>query len=312
MLSAQNGLFILHSWTTAINSIDGCNMMGRPRSSKEQDPRREELKRQAEEAKAKSEEIHEIAGRIQEENALISDIADLATRVAHVAPAESDWETPIGEFQRLNRGLDTLLPVVRNLAGSSQLVYSTTASGISISGLTTGQLIPPGVAVPIQDRREMDDIRQELHLLAERHGYKDRALNQMRRLGLDQTTKGKEAIQQFEAAWETYLQKPSSPTSSVIPLRQAIIEVIGELIRMRPEQRKVGREKIVEIGAQSAADYVTLNDFHRLQAEWYVLADRLSQAKAIVDRQTERELMSIGTSFLIELLSAIDSARLRH
>jgi hypothetical protein len=101
-------------------------------------------------------------------------------------------------------------------------------------------------------------------------------------------------------------------TASLLPIREAIDVCIGELLHLRPHQAPSKPDKIVKILTQLAAEHILPSDQELLQARYSELHDKLSGAKNMtVVRDEENTLMVEATIFLIELLSAIDPAKLK-
>jgi hypothetical protein len=149
----------------------------------------------------------------------------------------------------------------------------------------------------------------------EKYKIKSQVENYLHNLKFDQETYGKTVIQKFRSAWEFFSQSPMDLDQAIgclIPLREAIQESVGELLRRRPVQGKVGQDKIINIGSHLGYDNLPPNTFTNLDNQYGPLIDGLSSAKGHdLSREKINELLWKGTLFLETLLSAIDPAKIR-
>ncbi len=274
----------------------------------EEDPRKV-LKQQGEEIKAKSEELVSFAADAAKKATEYLEIANITIRAAEHGFELGDWETPIGNAFRLNEGISGLLIAKDQYYRVMPLTNSTGTAVVSgLSNLVSSQYYPH---MPPAQVVEAQQVNVTIAKLFERHQYRQRARDLMARFGLTGTMRRK-----FDAAWEAFLQAPQGmdiSISALIPLRSSINLIVNELIRRRPTRRPVNKkEKILEIGDQLHDNSVGPDVFIDLNEEHRKVNDLLSGAKdAVFERSHQEELMRRGTMFIVSLLEALDSGKLR-
>lgn len=269
----------------------------------------ESLRQELERAKSIAERLSKMGSQLQKQGTEIRDWVDLSSRGFSVASSAWDRKPATEYLKRMNNSLE------RNYLGPMTTVLSGETAYYGMASIT-GMLIPftePNVQqLPPHKQEEARDIQTAWHDLARRSGLREQTLESYCFLGLDKTSRGKFAMQQFDSAWEIHLQMPSSPTSSLIPMREAIDVSLGELLRMRPHQEESKPNKIIKLLGQVRAVYVPEVEMWRLQDRYTEVHDRLSAAKGnVIMRSEENTLMVEATLFLNQLLKAIDPAKLR-
>jgi hypothetical protein len=143
--------------------------------------------------------------------------------------------------------------------------------------------------------------------------YFDHCIKQLNRLGFANSQQGRSAIKQFEAAWSNFFQGLSTSTASLITLREAVNQIIAELIRRLPMQQEIGKHKILAISKQAGANFIVATDIGSLQEAWTILSNQLSGSKkGEYSRSEEQKIFRDVSLFLFRFLTSIDDTKLRQ
>ncbi len=184
-----------------------------------------------------------------------------------------------------------------------------------VSAVTTDLTLPEPRYYQFTYPEQRQEVMDCFETLIERHGKVEEVLHLMEKVKLGKTEHGQNAIRQFKSAWAEHKKGPSTPTASLIPLREAVDITVDQVFQRRPiheKGRTPQRERIIKIGQHLAAPQTSPEVFTRLQKKWGDLKDDFSESKdKDIDRQTVHHLMLQGTLFLIEFLSAVDVNKLR-
>jgi hypothetical protein len=275
-----------------------------------QDEIDEQLKQELKRAKLNGELRMNLGAELQRQGSGICDWTDLTERTLSL-PTQPVWDkiATVESTRRMNDYLEQENADIKQRMISGGSVYYTTAS-------VAGTLTPLSTAyvrqIPASERANAQNILDGYYHLSQRQNYRETGTRLFKTLGLETETNGQIALHQFEAAWETHLQTPKSPTSSLIPLREAIDHAVAALLPLRLRQEEARPDKISNILSQVSAAHIQQHDIEQLRDGYKAIHKKLSGAKdKIIERNEENTIMVEGTLYLVELLSAIDGSKLK-
>lgn len=271
---------------------------------------------------AQGEQKRKMGHQLQVEGAWEADLARHILRAASVIPRISSSDelgTLINYGVQLNIEQQRQLSGMQNYIDTSGTAYYTSGSVSVVQGVFSENRI---YTLPLQDQQQIIHIRSDFDQFINQNIWQQRAFEEMKRFGFDQSRRGTEAITEFNSAWSSHAKREPSSTSALLPMRGAIEKTIDELFQRRPIHKDVAgpiKEKIVEIGKFAAKGSIPLTEFQKLQIEWYGdklknkkgLQDNLSNKASLGDREREHQLMIEATLFLSRLLSAVDPFKLK-
>ena len=271
----------------------------------------EHIKNELEDTKTKAQQLNNIGSDIKKQGAFIWDLANCGLQALSDLPPSNNYHELSTSVERLKNSLDNYLSSFATIqpAQATGMMFAGTATLNSFNSVFLDIQTP--VSPPYM--QPTNHSWQSFEELSHHPSFRDEALRHIERLGIANTDSGNRAVKQLNAAWNSHLQLPNSPTESLITMRETIEMVLDELVRRRPLQRPVlKKEKIVEIGTQCGAVYAIQSDFRKLEDEWHLLKDDLSKEKRpTADRQAEMALMRKATWLLTKFLTAIDPAKLK-
>lgn len=159
---------------------------------------------------------------------------------------------------------------------------------------------------------DIEPVYRQMVALSENSGDRKRVLELLSKFGFDQNVHSKQAIQQFEAAWDVHSQGPSTTSASLLPLRGSLDGILGRLNNQVPKDKR-GKQIIIALGQYAALDGVTAQEFQTLQAQYDALYDKLSKSdtkQGYLSRIQERALMDEATTILLAILTALDAVKI--
>lgn len=268
----------------------------------------EELRQQIEQATKKAQKLIEYGCLIQEQGTTILDWADVNRNLISQTPSGYNYSNQLDNYTRLNRHLDEQLSSLSSM-GTAFYTGTIVTGTLHLLDQTSQFYVAQPQQPPAYATYQVVNM---VDLLTHRDSFRTQTIAEMNRLGFSERTDGKDAIKQFQGAWDTHLRGPSTPTSSLIPMRSAIDSTVSTLIGLRSNQRKVRDDKIIEILNQLAFSQFSFEDFSSLQREFNNLKNELAGAKKPnIEREQQHQLMTRATLFLQRLLAAIDHNKLR-
>lgn len=155
--------------------------------------------------------------------------------------------------------------------------------------------------------------------ILERSSLKNDVIKLIGQFGLSNASPGKKSpLEQFNISWKAFEQPiiQNNPAStSLIPMRTCIEQIIQDLLPHRQRQEKAGTHeaKIMSIGNQLSGKSITADDIQTLATNYRKVHDMLSGSKdKEYSRDQWRSDLFNATLFLKELLTALDSTKLKH
>lgn len=273
---------------------------------------RKELDHQSNEMDRAADALSSTAAEMNKQASDLQDQARLIRLAATHGSDYGDWENTIESARIYNRSLESVFQF-QNDYYQLKTVSATAGSAVVSGsyGLVSSQYYE---TIPHEKRDDFKGVLVVFDEYFEKKNYRSRVIQLLNQLAFDKTTEGKTAIERFEAAWELFFQNPKDvdvALGALISLRESIHITINELLRRRPNQKKV-KEKIIGIGNQLSLDFVSNEIYVQLEGEFTPLVDELAGPKRYnMSIKRVGELMRKGTLFLDRLLSAIDKSKLR-
>lgn len=223
---------------------------------------------------------------------------------------DKEWERHTQAWKDLHEQTISVEGALFNVNSFSALASGT---GLTMSNIyktyTLGEKTGPAFLLPGETR---------FYQVINHQNLADEIRLGMARLGLDSAHgNSRSPLEQFEDA-NSALEQPSygegSPVAILLPLRECINSIIGELLRRRPTQEPTPRtqDKIVSIGWQCGHKSLPPNHFIRLGEDLSDLLNNLSGAKqAAIARDVLMQRFERGVLFLKAILDSIDEKQLR-
>lgn len=273
--------------------------------------KKDELLRLFREGKNKGQEIIKKASDFTQFGQQVTDLADVSEEIFKYVPPENiEFPQILPAWEYVHLQEDTILGNMMNIAttSSSTVAYSMTDLAI-IKNITR--------FVPADRQNEVNFATQRLSRIINSQIEKDKVLSILREYGFTNATSGRKSpTELFEIAWAAF-EKPvtqSVPAStSLIPMRECLNNIVAELLRRRPGQERVKpkRNKILSICHQFAVSGVTEWAVNSLANRWENLHDELSGSK---DKNYSRlqwsDCLSRASLFLIEFLQSLDQSKM--
>lgn len=272
---------------------------------------KDELLRLVREGKNKGQEIVKKASDFTQFGQQVTDLAEASEEVfKHVPPENIEFPQILPVWQYVHLQEDAILGNMMNIAttSSSTVAYSMTDLAI-IKNITR--------FVPADRQNEVNFAAQRLSHIINSQIEKGKVLSILREYGFTNAISGRKSpAEQFEIAWAAF-EKPVTqnvPTStSLIPMRECLNNIVAELLRRRSSQERVNskRNKILSICHQFAVSGVTDWAVNSLADRWENLHDELSGSK---DKNYSRpqwsDCLSRASLFLIEFLQSLDQSKM--
>lgn len=281
----------------------------------DEDVMRKDLEKRAKLLKKKAEEKRAFGARIVKKMNEVIDTTDLVEQTAKYGSQYGDWEAMFTSFDVLESSIDDM-----DIIEQSYLRIEPVISTNSSSVIATGSALINRPEEEFHTKLMFSEAAKVSHSYIkffEKYELKDEVLTLMHTRQLEGSKSGRTAIEKFKRGWEMhYLDQPNIDMSinTVIPLRQAIIFTIDELIALRPKWVRGEKieYKILEIGDKLKYDGVSMDIFQQLQTEYKRLIKKLSRTKEeLWEKDIRYELMREGTIYLRRILSAVDPTKLR-
>lgn len=214
----------------------------------------------------------------------------------------------IGEFNSVATSQYDAITADKKLMLLAHANASTIAVSTSAAALDAIQMVKVA-AIP-----ELKPLFTLLHRTADANAVK----LSMKSLGLDMPLgQTRSPLQLLEAA-ETALRRPFADegyaTAVLVPLREAIQNVIDELLKRRVLTEKTGgwKSKVLSIGHTLGSAAISAGFVERIATTTHTLVDQLSGGK---DRDMSREhifaLFDQGVSLLQDIFAMIEQEKLR-
>jgi hypothetical protein len=281
--------------------------------------KRDEIYKLIEDTEKQGEEIEQIGHRTAESGRLLRDFADAAREVISNVP--NDDMLPEEEWQRLEDAFGIVKSAGEPMLniGPALLNYTTT---VSATGLTTNSMIyaigpiaPP--LAPVVDR-----VKVQINTIMEARPLMQDVEASIKRLGLNDLECGDQrtAVQLLRDS-KLALDRPATPSANepipvLIPLRQCVLAILGELWRRTNSQEKLSGDKhkarIVALGKYCGLASIQSSVFEVLGSQWSALFTRLSDTKdATMPRSEISREFNNGILFLQAFLDTIDETKLK-
>lgn len=205
--------------------------------------------------------------------------------------------------------------VLRSLYEIHPTTYSSTASTTYVS--SSGIFTPPNLYLEADPTPQ--SLLNRLYLPQKRSSEASNVEKLLIDLGFDRAPEGKKsALEQFQIAHQAYeipVAEGNPISTSLVPLRECINLVIGELLKLRPEQAPAKNEeaKIRSVGKQLKRDEIPADTVISWSKQWWELANQDlggSKQQDITREEWGRRLMR-GTVFLSALMSGLDRSKMK-
>lgn len=263
------------------------------------------LKEILEEIQIKSEEVSRKAGEIQSTGNFIKEFAEVSIAGYDQSPLKDHPTIYISDFQKI---LDNLGKVEIRLDTMPSLASGASFGTASVMTTLSGTLTPHSY----RSNLSYAQFYVQLDQVVDRGQTKNQVLAEIQRLGIDNTTEGKEATNLLNAAWDVHTQGAGISTSTLIPLRESIEKTLQAVRAKTPPPQSKLKKWIIDLGSKVCFPTVTASDLQNLQTEHESLRVKLSGSKSgNYSREEERLLVRDGTLHLLKILNIIDSTKLR-
>lgn len=272
-------------------------------------------------SKEKSIRVTKLAGDYLSWGQYVSDLSEASDAVIGFGLSINvDWESTIDSWQRINEHQDNILATFGKVP-----IRPIMTSGSSVAYKMSYFARPENIVLNVSPEKREDaqvaanNLSQVINRLANR----EEVLAIMSEFGLANAAPDKQSpIELFQSAWAAF-EKPVTENSpvitSLIPMRQSILDTVEALLRRRPKQEpaKSHEAKIISLGSQLAREGISMDEIMSWAVRWGAkggsgLVDELSGSK---DKKYSREewndLLRRATLFIRELLEGIDPAKLR-
>lgn len=256
------------------------------------------------EIKQKGESISSRAGEIQRTANFIKEFAEVSIDEYDNSPIKDQPTIYIGDFQKI---LDNLEKVDMHLGTLTSLASGASYGTASVMTTLSGTLTPNSY----RSNPSYASFYVQFDQVVDQGQTKAHAISEMQRLGLDNTTEGKEAVNLLNAAWELHTQGVGISTSTLIPLRESIQKTLQAIrVKTPPPQSKL-KQWIIDLCGKVCFSAITATDLQNLQTEHELLRDKLSGSKSgNYSREQERMLVRDGTLHLLKILNLVDNTKL--
>ncbi len=263
----------------------------------------QKLKDIIQKVKEKSENVSAKAGEIQKTGCFVKELADISMDTFGQSPLSDYPDVYIDDFQAVLDNLGKMENQINRMSTAWSGVTLGTASAMAtLSGVASNYYCRSN-PVYTQFYSKFDEV-------VDRGQTKDQTILAIKRLGLDSTKEGQDAINLLLSAWNVHLQGVGISTSSLIPLREAIAKTL-QAIQKKSLQSKI-KDWILDIGKKVCYSHITSTELQGLQTEHDILRDKLSGSKSQnYSRDEERRLLRDGTLHLLKILNIIDINKLK-
>jgi hypothetical protein len=280
------------------------------------DPK-EELDRILDEAEQQGKEIADRGREVTSAGQSMSDLARATRASLPYLPENADLEFLIDDWSEYSAQGIIILKDLEELPLYAMQSTAGTAY-VTTSGTFNSENIIPYTPPPLQDeaRRAISNV----HQVMERTTEAGKVEKLLQSLGLDKAPKGlKSPLELFQTAhnaYQTPVAEGTPASTSLVPMRECIRNVIDEMLKRRPTQEKAKNEwsKIVSIGTQLKREAISMQTVDSWARQWEeILGKELSSSK---DQEMTREewgrRLQRATLFLQALLSGLDPEKMKR
>jgi hypothetical protein len=269
------------------------------------------------EAKDEATSYMEIGRSMIERGQYVKDIADASETLIRSASLEKLPEDEIDrEVGAWGSAAHAIRSIVQGVSSQHDIGYVTSILTSAASGLimyngpspSCSSIDPGAITIPVQ----------RLNDVLEKADWMEQVRRQLVRLHLGSAISGVRSPQALLDEANTAYLRPSSgapnPAAILIPLREAILALVAELLRRRPKQESTSsqRKKIESICAQCGRSTLDSGQVSHMADEYDRIVNDLSNSKqAQMDRQQIRASLTRGFAFLEGFLGMIDDTKLQ-
>jgi hypothetical protein len=275
------------------------------------DEKKEEAIRLVEDAESQAKTLEDLGQKIVASARLVRDVAGPFAKLFRSLPSNAlsggGWDRQIEDWKIWHEGVRRMQKLMPAFSAMTMASVNSTLANTS-HFVFTGPMIQPGAL----------EAFQAIAGWTEQHGLAEKAMDSMRRLGLDRRGgTGRpplELLEEAKAAIDRPVVGDGGAVSVLISLRESLDATITELVRRRPEQEPARnwKDKVVSIGAKCGNASLPASHFEKIGNDAKALMDELSGAKqGAADRQHLKIMFSRGVVLLNALLESVDETRLR-